>query len=330
MSLKVYCGCMFSGKSTMAIFEAKRYLSIGMNVLSINHSFDDRYSETKSISTHYKEELPGISLNDLSSLKNDKDLLVNYKSSNVIVIDEGQFFNNLVDNVLSFLKDKKHVIVSGLDLDAEKKVFGQMVELGLYADEFTKLSSYCTLCKAHGKTNISAHFTKFIKQKTEITDNETEITDNEKGDNKIVIGGIESYIPVCSEHFHDDETTLRGTLTVIVGPRFSGKSQYLEQQKRDATLAKQEHNLIFMDNVHKLEETALMLKIEQYLKDGKNVFVSGAKMCLETQKPFPLMIKLCALAEKLVYLKSLCVVSKDGTEAVFDSAVGPVCRKYLN
>ena len=323
MSLRVYCGCMFSGKSTMAIFEAKRYLAIGMNVLSINHSFDDRYSESKSISTHYKEELPSISLSDLSSLKNNKDLIVNYNSSNVIIIDEGQFFNNLVEIVLSFVNDNKHVIVSGLDLDAEKKVFGQMVELGLYADEFIKLSSFCTLCKAHGKTNISAHFTKFIKP-----NNENDL--NESGDNKIVIGGIESYIPVCSQHFHDNEENLRGSLTVVVGPKFSGKSQYLEQQKRDATLAKQEHNLIFLDNVHKMEEISIMEKIEHYLKEGKNVFVSGLKINLETKKPFPLMIKLCALAEKLVFLKSFCVVSKDGTEAAFDSSIGPVCRKYLN
>jgi thymidine kinase len=103
-------------------------------------------------------------------------------SSNVIIIDEAQFFPDIVEFVLWLVEDlQKDVIVVGLDGDANRKPFGRLLELVPIADRITKLKSFCSVCL----DGTEALFTFCKSQKNE----------------QILVGGSELYMPLCRKHY---------------------------------------------------------------------------------------------------------------------------------
>ena len=167
---------MFSGKSTELIRRINREKSINKKGLVINYYRDNRYS-SNSIATHDNSKIKCLKLEKLEELTKD---IIN--SFDTFFIDEGQFFPDL-RTVVSKLVDihKKHVVVSGLDGDFNRNVFGQILELIPICDTVDKLTAYC--CKCNNGT--SAPFTKKCSNTGQI----------------IEIGGIDKYIPVCRYHY---------------------------------------------------------------------------------------------------------------------------------
>jgi thymidine kinase len=68
-----------------------------------------------------------------------------------------------------------------LDGDYNRRPIGEVLELIPYANECHKYSSLCTICNDGTK----APFTKRLV----------------KSEDQILVGGKESYIPVCSKHY---------------------------------------------------------------------------------------------------------------------------------
>lgn len=141
--LHVITGPMFSGKTTELIRIAKKYQSINKKILAINYSKDTRYDMEANIFSHDKQKFEAnIALEDLG------DLLEHplTKDSDVIVIDEIQFFRNsfpIIKSLVEFLN--KIVIVSGLDGDYLQKPFGDICKLASFADNFSRLNAICSL-----------------------------------------------------------------------------------------------------------------------------------------------------------------------------------------
>jgi thymidine kinase len=79
-------------------------------------------------------------------------------------------------------KHKKHVIVSGLDGTYERKPFIEVLKLIPIADEVIRLNALCIRCC----NGTLASFSKRIVQDTNIE----------------LVGGTESYIPVCRSCFN--------------------------------------------------------------------------------------------------------------------------------
>jgi thymidine kinase len=177
-SISIIIGCMFSGKSTEIIRLIKRYQNIpSKKLLLINHSFDNRYGESV-ISTHDRDQIKCKSLSELSIIKETED----YKNSNVIFIEEGQFFKDLYKfSTNAADNDNKEIIISGLDGDFKRGCFGDLCRLIPHAENIKKLNALCAKCQ-NGKV---ANFTKRIVSNP---------------DQKL-IGSFESYIPVCRFHF---------------------------------------------------------------------------------------------------------------------------------
>ena len=100
-----------------------------------------------------------------------------FKNSQVIAIDEAQFFNDLYDFVLHCENMKKTVIISGLDGDSDRKPFGQILQCIPLSDSVVKLKSYDMI----NKDGTSAIFTMRINK-------------NEK--NQVSVGGKDKYISV--------------------------------------------------------------------------------------------------------------------------------------
>ena len=138
-------GCMFSGKSTEIIRLINRYKALDKKILIVNHSSDTRYNEN-SISTHSNINISCHSTEDLTTLKTDEKY--NYNSTDVIVIEEGQFFENLYEFAVQAADiDNKVVIVAGLDGDSNREEFGDIIKLIPKCDSVVKLHALVPICK---------------------------------------------------------------------------------------------------------------------------------------------------------------------------------------
>jgi thymidine kinase len=170
--LEMAIGPMFSGKTTWLIEKYKAYTYIGKKVLVINYSEDKRYSTTM-LSSHDRIEIPCV----FSGLIMDLDLWKTIEESDVILINEGQFFSDLVIAVHDMVDTmNKHVFISGLDGDFRREKFGDILSLIPICDKVEKLSALCAFCK----NGTPAIFSKRITEES----------------NQVVIGS-ENYKPLC-------------------------------------------------------------------------------------------------------------------------------------
>lgn len=189
--LELIIGPMYAGKTSKLIDIYKQCLFCNIPVVVINHSLDSRYDNTL-LSTHDKIMIPCIKTNKLTDIydfknriTNDSEKIINDNNyalktkideARVVLINEGQFFEDLSECVEDMLKKGKKIYIAGLDGDFERKKFGQIVDLIPLCDKITKLTSLCSMCK-NGTLGI------FSKRLT-----------NEKEQTVI---GSDNYIPVC-------------------------------------------------------------------------------------------------------------------------------------
>jgi len=146
--LEIILGPMFSGKTTQLIQHYKKNTYIGKPVCVINYSEDTRYHDSM-LSTHDKIMIPCIFARRLSDVDTDH--------ATVIIINEGQFFEDLFEFVLKMVEDnRKSVYVCGLDGDFKRKRFGKILDLIPYCNKVTKLNSLCSICK-DGTPGIFSH-----------------------------------------------------------------------------------------------------------------------------------------------------------------------------
>jgi thymidine kinase len=185
--LEIILGSMYSGKTSRLVEIYKQCKFCSIPVAVINHSIDNRY-DNEMLSTHDKVKIPCIKTDKLFdiwaeyiSLEDNENIpRVNDKfklgTSEVILINEGQFFPDLEEFVKVLLKNGKKIYVCGLDGDFERKKFGQILDLIPLCDKVTKLTSLCNICK-NGTPGI---FSKRITTEKEQT-----------------VVGSDNYIPVC-------------------------------------------------------------------------------------------------------------------------------------
>ena len=167
--LKIILGCMYAGKTSKLINIYNMMKFSNIPTIVINFEEDNRYDNTL-MSTHDKKMIPCIKTLNLMNLVDNID---KYK---VIIINEGQFFNDLFEFVKLMLNHDKHIYVCGLDGDYKMNKFGQMLDLIPYCNEVEKLTAICSICK----NGTKAYFTKRIS--------------SEKGQKVI---GSDNYLPVC-------------------------------------------------------------------------------------------------------------------------------------
>lgn len=179
--LELISGPMYSGKTSKLLNLYKQFNFCGIHTLVINHKEDGvRYSETQ-LSTHDKIMIPCIMANKLSEISNLTDLSSeleeDFKNSQVILINEGQFFQDIVEWVkIAVEKYNKHIYICGLDGDFQRKNFGNwLIDLLPFCDVHTKLHSFCSRCKK--KNGLFSHRLSSEKEQ------------------KII--GSECYIPLC-------------------------------------------------------------------------------------------------------------------------------------
>jgi len=138
-SIEVICGCMFSGKTEELIRRLRRATIAKQNVEIFKPSIDTRYDNDDVVS-HNKTSIRSTPVQFAS------DILLLAGDSDVIGIDEAQFFDDqIVDVCRKLANSGKRVIVAGLDMDANGKPFGPMPYLLAIAEFVTKLHAICAI-----------------------------------------------------------------------------------------------------------------------------------------------------------------------------------------
>lgn len=187
--LELFIGPMYAGKTSKLLDIYKQCKFCNISVTVINHSTDTRYHNTM-MSTHDKIMIPciqTINLNDVWNYsKIDKtytdecDNHIKLRNSDVILINEGQFFEDLYDIVVDMLNNNKKIYICGLDGDFQRNKFGQILDLIPLCDKVTKLTSLCSICK-NGTSGIFSMRLTTEKQQTLV--------------------GSDNYVPVCRKCF---------------------------------------------------------------------------------------------------------------------------------
>ncbi len=174
--LELIIGPMFSGKSTELIRRIRLLQKIDKKVLVTKPLIDTRYEQDK-ITSHNYESVECKVLSRLDEIFDDD--ILNYDT---IIVDEGQFFPDLVNTISRWVNNYSvNIIVGGLDGDFQRKPIGQILDLIPMADKCIKLNSLCNICKDGTEAPFSFRLVK--------------------SNDKVLVGGSESYIPVCRKHF---------------------------------------------------------------------------------------------------------------------------------
>lgn len=140
--LEIILGPMFSGKTTRLIEIYNKYNRSSKKISVINYSMDTRYHD-KMLSTHNQVMIPCIFSSTIHSLLDSPVI----KDADIILINEGQFFEDVYESVVELVeKMKKKVYVCGLDSDFKRNKFGNLLNLIPLCDNVVKLHSNCNQC----------------------------------------------------------------------------------------------------------------------------------------------------------------------------------------
>jgi len=181
--IQLIFGPMFSGKSTELIRRLKRYQIAQYEVLIIKYKNDVRYDD-KGIATHCGQTLKAESASMLDELTEKA------KDFDVIGIDEGQFFSDIVSWSENMANKGKIVLVAALDGTYQREAFSDILSLVPLSEEVTKLSAVCMNCFKE------AAFSKRITSEEGVE----------------VIGGADKYMAVCRSCYFSK-------VTVAASPR---------------------------------------------------------------------------------------------------------------
>lgn len=171
--IKLICGPMFAGKSTMLIQLLTAAKSQGARVVAIKDLQDTRYGDGMIV-THNGERMQA------SEVTMPTEVFRVVSDAEVVGIDEVHFFGARIVHVCkSLARAGTQVICAGVDLDHRGKMFDVIAALSKEADEIIRLTSTCVVC------GQPATMTKRLVD----------------SDDRIVVGGLGDYEPRCKMCF---------------------------------------------------------------------------------------------------------------------------------
>ena len=168
-SIEVICGAMFSGKTEELLRRLRRAKIAGLRVEIFKPTIDVRYDESAVVS-HDRNTIAS------TPIDNSSNLLLLASDVDVIGIDEAQFFDERLPDVVEQLADQGiRVIIAGLDMDFKRLPFGPMAHLCAIADSVDKIHALCVGCGSWA--NYSYRLVS--------------------GDQQVMLGEAKEYQPLC-------------------------------------------------------------------------------------------------------------------------------------
>ena len=207
--IEIIIGPIFSGKSTRLIEVIRKYIYKDKKTVMVKYKEDKRYSEKSEVVTHDLTKYESI---EFKYLFESFDKLKQY---DIIGIDEGQFFPDLVEICQKLVLLKKIVIVAALNGDYKMEPFSNVSKLISKADKIKLLKAYCFHC------HIDAYFSLRIAH-----NNDTAI-----------IGAGDAYKPACRNcHIYFSEKE-KGILNLMIN-----KTSY-ENKENKGDINEEENNI---------------------------------------------------------------------------------------
>ena len=177
-SFHVFCGPMFSSKTSRLLMELERYKYQRVNTVVFKPQIDTRYSVSE-ILTHGGWSHPAVCVREgadilqhLANIDEDPD---------VIAVDEAFMIPGIAEVLVFLYQSGFNIVVSTLDMASNGRPFPEVVQMLPWATKIEKCTAICTVC------GDDAYFT----HKKTIG-----------GDEFVVeVGGDELYEPRCATHF---------------------------------------------------------------------------------------------------------------------------------
>jgi thymidine kinase len=177
--LEIICGSMFSGKSEELIRRVRRAQFAKQEVKVFKPSIDNRYSEEEVVSHN------GTAIISKPVASSIEILEFITEKTDVIAVDEVQFFDEHICDVLTLLANQGYrVIAAGLDQDFRGEPFRVVPQLMAIAELVTKLQAVCSVCGSP-----ASRTQRLINGNPASYD-----------DPIILVGASESYEPRCRHH----------------------------------------------------------------------------------------------------------------------------------
>ena len=139
--IEVIAGSMFSGKSEELIRRLRRAKIARQKVQVFKPEIDSRYSQDHIVSHSEMRH-------ESSNIRSAEEVLARIEpDTEVVGIDEGQFFDNALVDVATKLAGRGvRVIIAGLDQDYTGKPWEPMPQLLAIAEYITKTHAICMKC----------------------------------------------------------------------------------------------------------------------------------------------------------------------------------------
>jgi len=197
-----FVGCMFSGKTTSLITEITRYIDIikycqFKKPLLINSKIDDR--DNSNVISSHSSSYTGISKDiDIIAVKNLSE--VDVSNYSVIGIDEAQFFSDLYETIVQWLKKGKKIYFAGLVGDYKQNQFGDIHKLLPLINDIKFCTAVCSTCLSEYTKNGSILTPEILSTMKASFTKKISGTSNTGNNVQIDVGSEDKYRPSCRKH----------------------------------------------------------------------------------------------------------------------------------
>ncbi len=172
----VYCGPMFSSKTSRLLSTLEKYKYQHKRIVVFKPNIDDRYSESEVV-THGGLSTPANCVKTGAEILEYLTCLT--VEPQVVAVDEAFMIPGAADTLIWLYTYGFTVVVSSLEMSSSGKIFHEIEKMLPWATQVQKCTAVCTVC------GRDAHFT----HKKQV------------GGEEIEVGGSELYEPRCAHHF---------------------------------------------------------------------------------------------------------------------------------
>ena len=170
---------MFAGKTEELLRRVRRAVIAGRNVVVIGHALDARHG-TDRLASHAGLDHPSLAISSAADIERAVT-----EATEIVAIDEAQFFGPELVPVVSGLADRGLVvIVAGLDVTFDGALFEPLPALMALAERVDKLTAICAICGEDAVFHVRVDATAAAPGAL--------IADN--------VGGTEKYQARCRRH----------------------------------------------------------------------------------------------------------------------------------
>tara|TARA_B100001758_G_C18408314_1_gene613748 strand:+ start:713 stop:1276 length:564 start_codon:yes stop_codon:yes gene_type:complete len=172
--LKIFTGPMFGGKTTRMLAALERYRYQNKTTILFKPDIDDRYSDSKVV-THKGQEHTSI------LVKSGEEILEQGALHDVVAVDELFMIPGSARACFDLYRQGKTILISSLQLSSQPSgyvPFDEVKEIMPWATSIEICPAVCAKC------DRDAYYTERLC----------------KEEREVLVGGAESYQPVCYKH----------------------------------------------------------------------------------------------------------------------------------